>query len=212
MIEFNSEDVPEQVIPRAQQKFLVVGLGNPGRKYRANRHNFGFMVVDALAEAHDISLNKVQNKAILGNGQIAGCSVILAKPQTFMNLSGESVGPLARYYRVPLENMLVIYDELDLPFGTIRLRQKGGAGGHNGMKSIIQNMGQEFPRMRLGVGRPPGQMPSAAFLLKDFGKDDMPVIQEIIEQAKTAVVTFLVDGIDLAMSRHNKNLNNDDAS
>ena len=152
-------------------KFLIVGLGNPGRKYRGNRHNIGFMIV--------------------------------AKPQTFMYSSGDSVGPLANYYRIPNGNGLVIYDELDLPFGTIRLREKGGAGGHNGMKSIINHLGDDFPRVRLGIGRPPGQMPVPAYVLRDFDKGEQPVVADILHTAVSAVETYLKEGIQLAMSRHN---------
>jgi PTH1 family peptidyl-tRNA hydrolase len=188
------------------ERFLIVGLGNPGRKYRGNRHNIGFMAVDALAAAYKIESSKVQNKAIVGNGRIQNQNVIIAKPQTYMNNSGDSVGPLARYYKVPPENVLVVYDELDLPFGTIRLREKGGAGGHNGMKSVINHLGQEFPRVRLGIGRPPGQMPVPAYVLQDFGKDDLPLLDDVLNEAVRAIETYLRDGIQLAMSRHNGNL------
>jgi len=188
------------------ERFLIVGLGNPGRKYRGNRHNIGFMVLDALAVAHNIEGNKVQNKAIVANGRIQNKNVILAKPQTFMNLSGDSVGPLARYYKVPPENVLVVYDELDLPFGTIRMREKGGAGGHNGMKSVINHLGQDFPRVRLGIGRPKGQMPVPAHVLQDFGKDDLPLLDDVLAEAVRAIETYLRDGIQLAMSRHNGSL------
>ncbi len=164
------------------------------------------MAVDLLATEYGISSNKVQNKAIVGDGRIQGKAVILAKPQTFMNSSGDSVGPLAKYFKVPNENILVIYDELDLPFGTIRLREKGGAGGHNGMKSIINHLGQDFARMRLGIGRPPGQMPVPAYVLQDFHKDDLPLLDDVLNEAIKATETFLADGIQLAMSRHNKNL------
>ncbi len=194
-------------MPLASDKFLIVGLGNTGRKYQRNRHNVGFMIVDRLAELHGISVNRVQNKALVGNGRIANQSVILAKPQTMMNLSGDAVGPIANYYNILPVNVLVIYDELDLPFGTIRLREKGGAGGHNGMKSIINHFGNDFPRLRLGIGRPPGRMPPAAYVLQDFTKEDAPIVAELIDTAVQAVSTFLTDGIDLAMSRHNKNLN-----
>jgi PTH1 family peptidyl-tRNA hydrolase len=187
-----------------QQRFLVVGLGNPGRQYRANRHNIGFMALDRLAAAHAITLGRVQNHALVGSGKIAGREVILAKPQTYMNRSGEAVGALARYYRVPPANVLVIYDELDLPFGTLRLRGQGGAAGHNGMRSIIQHLGEGFPRLRLGIGRPPGQMPAAAHVLQDFGRADAPLVEEMLIAAVAAIETFLHDGINLAMSRHNR--------
>ncbi|MEJ2748223.1 MAG: aminoacyl-tRNA hydrolase [Anaerolineae bacterium] len=198
---------PTETTKSGSDKFLIVGLGNMGRKYQRNRHNIGFMVVDRLAELHSIGLSRVQYKALVGNGRIANQSVILAKPQTMMNLSGDAVGPIANYYNIPPANILVIYDELDLPFGTIRLREKGGAGGHNGMKSIINHLGHNFPRLRLGIGRPPGQMPPAAYVLQDFGQADEPILTEIIDEAVNAVVTYLSDGIDLAMSKHNQNLN-----
>ncbi len=188
------------------ERFLIVGLGNPGRKYRGNRHNIGFMAVDALAAAYNIESSKVQNKAIVGNGRIQNQNVIIAKPQTYMNSSGDAVGPLARYYKVAPENVLIVYDELDLPFGTIRLREKGGAGGHNGMKSIINHLGQDFPRVRLGIGRPPGQMPVPAYVLQDFGKDDLPLLDDVLNEAVRAIETYLRDGIQQAMSRHNGNL------
>ncbi len=191
---------------RLPQKFLIVGLGNPGRRYQKNRHNIGFMVLDRLAAAWQIELNRVQQKAIVGDGRFQDHTLILAKPQTFMNLSGDSVGPLARYYRIPAQNVLVIYDELDLPLGTIRLRGQGGAGGHNGMRSIIQHLGDDFPRLRLGIGRPPGRMPPAAYVLQNFDKEEQLLVAEIIEEAAQAVTTFLTDGLDLAMSRHNQNL------
>ncbi|GJM42642.1 MAG: peptidyl-tRNA hydrolase [Ardenticatenaceae bacterium] len=192
------------------ERFLIVGLGNPGRKYRGHRHNIGFMAVDALAAAYNIEGKKVQNKAIVGDGRIQNQPVIIAKPQTYMNSSGDSVGPLARYYKVPPQNVLVIYDELDLPFGTIRLRENGGAGGHNGMKSIINHLGQEFPRVRLGIGRPAGQMPVPAYVLQDFGKNDLPLLDDVLAEAVRAIETFLQDGIQLAMSRHNGSLVNDE--
>jgi len=184
-------------------RYLIVGLGNPGRKYRGNRHNIGFMAVDRLAQAHGIQGGKVQNKAIVADGRIAQKPVILAKPQTWMNASGDAVGPLANYYQIPNENILVIYDDLDLPFGAIRLREKGGAGGHNGMKSLINHLGQDFPRMRLGIGRPPGQMPPHAYVLQDFRPEERPLLDGILSEAVRAVETWLTDGIQLAMSRHN---------
>lgn len=184
-------------------RYLIVGLGNPGRTHLYNRHNIGFMVVDRLAERHDIEMKRVQNKAILGSGRIADRAVILAKPQTFMNLSGEAVGSLVNYYRVPITNILVVYDELDIPFGVIRLREKGGAGGHNGMRSIIQHLGNDFARMRMGIGRPPGRIDAAGFVLQDFSRDDLPLVSEMLAAAVEAIDFFIRHGIDLTMSRFN---------
>lgn len=182
---------------------LLVGLGNPGREYGNNRHNIGFMIVDNLASEAGISLDRIHKRARVGSGQIGGRSVILAKPQTYVNLSGDSVGPLAEYYRIPPGNVLVVYDELDLPLGTIRLREKGGAGGHNGVRSIIRHLGQDFPRMRIGIGRPPGQMPPAAYVLQDFRNEEAELLTELIAEARSAIETFLQEGIEMAMSRHN---------
>jgi PTH1 family peptidyl-tRNA hydrolase len=187
----------------SNQKYLIAGLGNPGRAYKGNRHNVGFMVVDRLAEKYGIRLGRVQQKAITGEGRIKDRPVILVKPQTYMNLSGDSISPLVNYYKVLLENVLVVYDEIDLPFGTLRLRSKGGSGGHNGMKSIVQHLGQDFPRLRLGIGRPSGRMPPAAHVLRDFDKDEQPVLLELLDSAVDAIETYLVEGIDLAMTRHN---------
>ena len=195
-------------LDHTNQKYLIAGLGNPGRGYKGNRHNIGFMVVDRLAEKYGVRLGRVQHKAITGEGRIKERPVILVKPQTFMNLSGDSVGPLVNYYKVPLENVLVIYDEIDLAFGTLRLRSKGGSGGHNGMKSIIQHLGQDFPRLRFGIGRPSGRMPPAAHVLRDFGKDEQPVLMELLDSAVEAVETFLVEDVELAMTRHNMTRHN----
>ncbi len=184
-------------------RYLIAGLGNPGRGHAFNRHNIGFMAIDRLAARHNIELKRVQNKAIVGSGRITDRAVILVKPQTFMNLSGDSVGPLANFYKIPPENILAIYDELDIPFGAIRLREKGGAGGHNGMRSLIQHLGNEFPRMRLGIGRPPGRMDAAAYVLQDFGRDELPVVSEMLSAAVEAIESFVRNGIDLTMSRFN---------
>ncbi len=196
----------EETAVMPTDRYLIVGLGNPGQKYKNNRHNIGFMAVDRVAEKFGIALNSVKNKAIVGNGRIHQHAVILAKPQTFMNLSGDSVGAVANFYKIPPEKVLVVYDELDLPFGAIRLREQGGAGGHNGMKSIINHLGQEFPRLRLGIGRPPGRMDPAAWVLRDFGDEERPLLNEILDEALQAIETFLMEGIQLAMSRHNKQL------
>ena len=185
------------------KRFLIVGLGNPGRNHAFNRHNVGFMAIDRLALAQGIDMRRVQSKAIVGSGRLAEGAVVLAKPQTFMNLSGEAVGALASFYRIPPRAVLVVYDELDIPFGAIRLREKGGAGGHNGMRSIIQHLGNDFPRLRLGIGRPPGRMDAAAYVLQDFGRDELPLVSEMLATAGQAIASFVRDGIDLTMSRFN---------
>jgi PTH1 family peptidyl-tRNA hydrolase len=188
-------------------RYLIVGLGNPGRSHLYNRHNVGFMAVDRLGARNGIDLKRVQNRTIVGAGRLADRSVILAKPQTFMNLSGEAVGALANYYKVPPANLLVIYDELDIPFGVIRLRERGGAGGHNGMRSLIQRLGNDFARLRLGIGRPPGRMDPAAFVLQDFGRDELPLVSEMLTRAAEAAESFVREGIDLTMTRFNGPVN-----
>lgn len=189
--------------PTNDDRFLIAGLGNPGSRYRDNRHNIGFMVVDHLSERTDIEIGRLQKKALVGTGWFVQKRIILVKPQTNMNLSGTSLGPLINYYKIPLPNLLVVYDEIDLPFGAIRLRERGGSGGHNGMKSIIAVLGSGFPRLRLGVGRPPGKMEPAAYVLQDFQKEELPVVEEIIERSVSAIETYLIDGIDIAMTRFN---------
>lgn len=189
--------------PTSDDRFMIVGLGNPGSRYRGNRHNIGFVVVDRLSERTDIEIGRLQKKASVGTGWFEQRRIILVKPQTNMNLSGTSVGPLVNYYKIPLLNLLVVYDEIDLPFGAIRLREKGGSGGHNGMKSIIAVLGSGFPRLRLGVGRPPGKMEPAAYVLQDFQKEELPLVEEIIERSVSAIETYLIDGIDIAMTRFN---------
>jgi PTH1 family peptidyl-tRNA hydrolase len=188
---------------QSSRKYLVVGLGNPGRRYRRNRHNIGFMVIDRVAETAGIRLGRVQSNAIVGDGSLAQKSLILAKPQTYMNLSGNAVGSLARYYRIPMAKLLVIYDEIDLPFGTLRLREQGGSGGHNGMKSIIDRIGREFPRLRLGVDRPPGYMEPADYVLQNFSDGEIPIVTEMIDLAVDAIQSYLQDGIETAMTRYN---------
>ncbi|CAD5313079.1 unnamed protein product [Arabidopsis thaliana] len=156
--------------PPLQLPWLIVGLGNPGKKYQGTRHNVGFEMVDALADAEGISMNTVNFKALFGKGVIGNIPIMLAKPQTFMNLSGESVGQIVSFYKIPLKQVLVVYDDLDLPFGKLRLLPKGGHGGHNGMRSIIDRLkgSRDFPRLRIGIGRPPGKMDTANFLDHTF--------------------------------------------
>jgi len=187
-------------------RYLIVGLGNPGRKYRENRHNIGFKVAELLALRHGIVMQRIEMKSVVGKGQICGASVILAKPQTYMNESGQAIGQLMNYYDIQLTSLLVVYDEIDLPLGTLRLRKSGGSGGHNGMKSIIAHIGNDFPRLRLGVGRPPGKMDAAAYVLRDFKGDDKAVAEEMVGAGVNAVESYLSDGIDMAMNRFNGQL------
>lgn len=191
------------VMAEEGERFLIVGLGNVGRNYVGNRHNIGFMAIDRLAGKYGLVLNRVQNKALVANGRLFHHSVLLAKPQTMMNGSGDAVGPLTKFYKVPPTRVLVIYDEIDIEFGMVRIREKGSSGGHNGMRSIIQHVGQEFPRIRLGIGRPNGKMPVHAYVLQDFAKDELPLVDEMLETAVSAVETFLSEGIQQAMNKHN---------
>jgi PTH1 family peptidyl-tRNA hydrolase len=185
---------------------LIVGLGNPGREYAGNRHNVGFMVTDRWAAAHAITFNKIQHHAIIALNRSSERRVIVAKPQTYMNESGRAVGALLRFYKIPVERLLVIFDDLDLPFGAIRLRADGGAGGHNGMRSIIQQLGgNQFVRLRMGIGRPPGRMDPAAFVLQDFNRDEAAELDALLDRAGLAIDSFLATGITAAMNQFNTN-------
>ena len=187
--------------------FLVVGLGNPGREYRDTRHNIGFMVIDQLCKELRVSMTRVQSKALVAVGMLEGQKIVLAKPQTFMNLSGQSVGGLVRFYKAPREQIIVAHDDLDLPLGTIRLRPGGGSAGQKGMESIIQQLGtQSFARLRLGIGRPPGQMEPAAYVLQHFTRGEQEIVGLLLPRAVAAVRTFVREGLDAAMNQHNGNL------
>jgi PTH1 family peptidyl-tRNA hydrolase len=187
----------------ASQRFLIVGLGNPGRKYANTRHNVGFMLADRLAERWKIDFNTAQYKSMVGTGRFDNQRIILAKPQTYMNLSGDAVGPLANYYRIPTGNVLVAYDDIDLDFGTLRIRPKGGAGGHNGMRSIIHHLGHDFPRVRLGIGRPPGRMPPRAYVLRPFKGEEVEIVDLLLGNAAAATELFIRHGLEMAMNRYN---------
>ena len=187
------------------EPYLIVGLGNPGPRYAANRHNVGFRCLELLSATHGLTFDKRQKQARVALGTICGQRVVLVKPQTFMNESGRAVAPLARFYRVPTERMLVVYDDLDLPLGTVRLRPEGGSGGHKGMRSIIEHLGgQSFPRLRIGIARPPGRMDPAAYVLQDFSAEEEPLLEETFERAVAAIETWLREGVEIAMSRYNQ--------
>jgi len=184
--------------------YLLIGLGNPGREYRDNRHNIGFMLIDRLAVRLDARGMKLQSKAIVIGALYEGRKLILAKPQTYMNLSGGAVQGLLHFYKIPPESLIVAHDDLDLPLGTIRIRPGGGAGGQRGMASTIERLGtQDFPRLRLGIGRPPGRMDAAAYVLQNFSRDDLLIVSETLDRAADAVLTFVTDGLDKAMNKYN---------
>jgi len=187
------------------ERYLVVGLGNPGRTYQDTRHNIGFRCVDAFARVHGLSYEgKKRSKALVAEGIVAGRRVLVAKPQTYMNLSGSAVQGLAAYYRIAPERILVVYDDLDLPTGTLRIRPKGGSGGHGGMRDIITRLGtQNFPRIRVGIGRPPDRMDPANYVLQRFSAAEERLIANTVERAAGAIEMWLRDGIDAAMNHYN---------
>ncbi|KAF5468996.1 hypothetical protein F2P56_013101 [Juglans regia] len=184
--------------PKPKHPWLIVGLGNPGKKYQATRHNVGFEMVDAIAEAEGISTSSVSFKALLGKGFIGDVPVMFAKPQTFMNASGQSVGAIVSYYKIPLKQVLVIFDDLDLPFAKLRLLPKGGHGGHNGMRSIIDHFkgNRDFPRLRIGIGRPPGKMDPVNFVLRPFNKQEREELNFTFQHGIEAVRILLLEGFN----------------
>ncbi len=185
-------------------EWLIVGLGNPGKKYAQTRHNVGFHIVDRLAASAGFTFDGQKHQAVLARGKLGDVPVMLAKPQTFMNLSGKAVAPLARFYKIPPERILVIVDDLDLPTARLRLRKFGGAGGHKGMRSIIDLLGtRDFPRMRVGIGRPPGQMPVEAYVLQKFSPAEWDEMTITYKRAVDAIRTVVAEGVEMAMNKFN---------
>jgi len=191
---------------------IIVGLGNPGRGYAYNRHNVGFRCLNHLAKLHSIRFDRRQCRARVGVGEVAGSGLLLAKPQTFVNLSGEAVSCLVRKHGIPLSGLLVICDDLDLPLGKIRLRPNGGSGGHNGMKSIISALGSEdFPRIRVGIGRPMqseglsnvNEDVIVRYVLSDFSPEEEKAIKSVIVAVAEAIDCFLSQGVEAAMMKFN---------
>lgn len=199
-----SSDHEDEIMGTMVEKFLIVGLGNPGRRYEATRHNVGFHVMDALKRRHNLPQYTEERKALTSDGSIAGKRALLAKPQTYMNNSGESVRALVDYYDIPLERVIIVHDDLDLPLGTIRLRKTGGHGGQNGVRNIILHLGtKEFARLRFGIGRPPGKMAARDYVLQKFHDDDAVLADEVVEAACNAVEAWLHNGIEQTMSQYN---------
>ncbi len=191
---------------------LIVGLGNPGRAYASNRHNIGFTCLNHFAKTQGIQFDKKQGKARIGSGEVAGGKLILARPQTYMNLSGQSVSRLVNKFGINLDDLLVIHDDLDLPLGKIRLRRGGGSGGHKGIGSIISGLeSQDFLRLRVGIGRPTVTWVSAeiseadvtTYVLSDFNPDEKQVIAQVIPRVSEAVLCLLTEGLTSAMNKYN---------
>ena len=182
--------------------YIIAGLGNPGSKYENTRHNMGFKAIDAMASEFGIDVNRAKFKGLIGEGRIGTEKVILLKPQTYMNLSGQSVRDIMNFYKIPEENLIVIYDDFDLPIGSIRVRKSGGPGTHNGMKSVVQELGsRKFPRVRVGIGSSDGS--TIQFVIGKVGKDEQQILNEAAEAAASAAADIIRIGIENAMNIHN---------
>lgn len=182
--------------------YIIAGLGNPGSKYENTRHNMGFKAIDAMASEFGIDVNRAKFKGLIGEGRIGSEKVILLKPQTYMNLSGQSVREIMYFYKIPEENLIVIYDDFDLPIGSIRVRKSGGPGTHNGMKSVVQELGsRKFPRVRVGIGSSDGS--TIQFVIGKVGKDEQQILNEAAEAAASAAADIIRIGIENAMNIHN---------
>ena len=183
--------------------YVIAGLGNPGKKYENTRHNIGFITIDQLAEKHDIKVDKLKFKALVGEGRISGQKVILVKPQTYMNLSGESLQEVVNFYKIDPENLIVIYDDIDLELGTLRIRKAGSAGTHNGMRSVVQHLNsKDFPRIRIGMGGP-GKRDLVDFVIGGVSKDEKNVLEDTVTKAVEAIECIVEKGTDMAMNRFN---------
>ncbi|MFZ5478051.1 MAG: aminoacyl-tRNA hydrolase [Myxococcota bacterium] len=185
---------------------LVVGLGNPGARYAKTRHNVGFLVVERLAARANASVEKKLFGALVGDCQVAGRKVVLAMPQQYMNLSGHPTRSVMGFYKVAPTDTVVVYDDLDLPFGKLRLRTSGSAGGHNGVKDIVQHVGNEFVRVRVGIGRPPGPMDSADYVLTPWSAAEAEKLDAVVDRAADAVESVVRDGVAKAMNTFNADL------
>lgn len=184
---------------------IIVGLGNPGREYSETRHNVGFMAVDLLAQRWKIDNWRSRHEALVAEYRLGEETVLLVKPQTYMNLSGNAVGALARWYKIDIQDIIVIYDDMDLPAGKLRLRMKGSSGGHRGIESILLQLGkEEFPRVRIGIGRPPQGWQVVDYVLARFTAEESPLIEDALKKAADAAEGIVKLGLDKAMNRYNK--------
>ena len=184
--------------------YLIAGLGNPSKNYEGTRHKIGFTMIDAIGEKFGIDVTTKKHKALVGRGIIDGMRVILAKPQTYMNLSGESIREIADFYKIEPENIIIIYDDISLDVGRLRIRKKGSAGGHNGIKNIIAHLGtQEFPRIKVGIGNKPEGWDLADYVLSKYSKAEQEALKEASDDVIGAVRLMIMDDIDAAMNRYN---------
>jgi PTH1 family peptidyl-tRNA hydrolase len=187
-----------------QEKVLIVGLGNPGKEYKMNRHNTGFMLIDAIAKEAGIRVGRAKSRSLAGEGTLYGAPAVLAKPHTYMNESGNAVASLLKVYRIDLGHLLVAHDDLDLPFGTIRMRAGGGSAGHKGVESISRSLGTgDYVRLRIGIGRPPGNMDAADYVLEDFDRQQEEELPFVMDLAVKAVKTWITEGLAQAMNVYN---------
>lgn len=187
--------------------YIIVGLGNPGKKYEDTRHNIGFKTIDALADKLNIKVNKMKFKGLVGEGRIAGEKVILLKPHTFMNNSGESVVEILNFYKLKPENLLVVVDDIDIEFAQLKIKKNGSAGTHNGLKSIVNLIGsKDFARFKIGVGKKHPNEDLASFVLSDFPSRDKKHIEDAVDACSESIIKTVTDGIDVAMNFYNNNI------
>lgn len=188
--------------------YIIVGLGNPGRKYIGTRHNIGFDAITRISDDYNISLNIKKHKAVCGTGFIAGEKVVLAQPQTYMNLSGESVRAMVDYYKVSPDQLIIVYDDVNFDVGQLRIRRDGSAGGHNGIKNIISHLGtKEFPRVKIGVGKKPREWDLVDYVMSKFSDKDNDILRDSLKDVSDAVKTVISEGIGDAMNIYNRKQN-----
>ena len=188
--------------------FVIAGLGNPGPQYINTRHNVGFDTVDVIADKLQININKIKHKALIGEGMLDDTKIMLVKPQTYMNSSGESIRDIVEWYKIPLSNLIIIYDDIDLDLGKIRIKKKGSSGTHNGMKSVIYKLqSEDFPRVRIGLGKPPEKWDLVNYVLGKFPPEERKVVDVAVKLAAKAVEVIINSGVEAAMNKYNSNRN-----
>jgi peptidyl-tRNA hydrolase, PTH1 family len=195
---------PPPVSAAGEMRWVIAGLGNPGEQYRRSRHNTGFMVVERMAAAHGAALTKRKFSGVYGEARTGGAILMLVEPQTFYNRSGECVAGMLGYFKVPIERLIVVHDEMDLPAGQLRVKRGGGDAGNRGVRSIAESVGKDFVRVRVGIGHPEGQLGDIDWVLAPYGRDELRGAEEIFERAGEAVASVIGDGLERAMNRYNQ--------